>query len=609
MSKETDKITSMKKIITTLVFLLVAITSYAYKATFTHPEYINFGTKTTTTNVDPEPTAPFNNGGTVFKVTYDDDVPFQMKAAFEHACKLWEERMRHNLPITVAVHIDNLGYTNTNCKLSKVNRTFCKKIDNSDANLLMPALKFIFLNETETARRFDHSKDYHDIICDTILFDNPNNPDISITYNSAYLDEFSFALAEDSPTNKYDFISIALKDLKFGIGFAGDSNQLKLGAIERGKIFNLPYDAWDSLGWDYHIPSSISEPLLVKTFGSEFVAPYKGYFTSPWKDQPQNARTRDKNAKTKKTSRIKASELSAAELYCLDHTVDIYYLESGRKTKGGPYVLSILKKDGTWQIVSDSHSDYFSLETLNIAQYDINSFARTSKGHLRVRLDDIDGTTPVFGYECDYTLSQYYFSMSYLPQAVQLNYEGVEYVNNLTGMTEDKIDPNPLNIDLSKYTKYHRISLKDTEGANMLRIFNGSNIMTNRNFKSGSFRLKDNGKPTLVSVTAVNDNGSTAGGNVSYNLGTVVGPIHPFQPLLKSNGQTLTFVPDGNDSTETDHFVSYAISSVSELNQTTMTGDFEEDQTVDISTLRPDMYVINCLGASGNTYSFKFTKK
>lgn len=590
----------MKKLITTLALLLTVVTVYAYNANYTYRVYNNTGSLTETTTVEPEPATPFNSGGSIFKVTYDDNIPFQMKAAFEHACKLWEERMYNCLPITVAVHLDKISNTST---LSQVKSTVCKSYEGIPVDKLVSTIKFCVLSEIESNHN-ENIKTYDSqLITDSLFFDNPKYPDISITYNDAISDLFSYALSEISPSGKYDFISIALRDLRAGLGHSGISTPLKLGAVERGNVLTCN---WTEVGWAYYTPSGIGESLHLTASGSKYVAPYKGTFSFPWDREGYQAPS--KKVEANNSTNKAGNKLSSVELYCFNHCPDLYYLEAGR-TKGSKYVLSLLRKDGTWQILDESNSGTFSLENLNLSQYDVNSFARTSKGDLRTRLDILSSGRVHFGYESRYDLCENYFSMSYLPQAVQLNYEGVEYVNNLTGMTEDKIDPNPLNIDLSKYTKYHRISLKDTEGANMLRIFNGSNIMVNRNFKSGSFRLKDNGKPTLVSVTAVNDNGSTAGGNVSYNLGTAVGPIHPFQPLLKSNGQTLTFVPDGKDSTETDHFVSYAISSVSELNQTTMTGEFEEDQTVDISTLRPDMYVINCLGASGNTYSFKFTKK
>lgn len=589
----------MKKLITTLALLLTVVTVYAYNANYTYRVYNNTGSLTESSSVDPEPATPYNNGGCVFKISYDDDIPFQMKAAFEHACKLWEERMYNCLPITIAVHLDKISNTSI---LSQVKSTVCTSYEGGAVNKLVSTIKFCVLSEIES----NHYVPTYDseVITDSLFFDNPDKPDISITYNYNISDLFSYTLAETSPTNKYDFISIALRDLRAGLGHSSINTPLQLGAVERGNVLQCN---WSELGWAYYTPSGMtSDPIHLTASGSKYVAPYKGSFSYSWKNDHHGAPKKETG--TKNTKRKGNNNLTEVELYCFNHCPDLYYIEGGR-TKGNDYVLSLLRKDGTWQIIADTNSKTFNLETLNISQYDTDLFARTSKGDLRARLDDIYHGSVHFGYESRYNLCENYFSMSYLPQAVQLNYEGVEYVNNLTGMTEDKIDPNPLNIDLSKYTKYHRISLKDTEGANMLRIFNGSNIMVNRNFKSGSFRLKDNGKPTLVSVTAVNDNGSTAGGNVSYNLGTAVGPIHPFQPLLKSNGQTLTFVPDGKDSTETDHLVSYAISSVSELNQTTMTGEFEEDQTVDISTLRPGMYVINCLGASGNTYSFKFTKK
>lgn len=552
-----------------------------------------------------------------------------MKAAFEHACKIWEERMPPMLPITVSVHLEELDYADTGSTvpLSQVVIPFY-------TGHTIPTQKYRVLQALES-NNFD-KYDYL-YIYDVSMFDNPSIPDISITYNAVYENLFSYSLDDtSSPEDKFDFITIALRDLRFGLGIFSPSDpnitsdtpyipQLTTDEVDNPNFFNCPPQklgevdrisalAIKDIMWErtlgmYNLNIAGDTPYNdVYHVGNTFVAPYNGNFTLKrgifTKKAPSQA-----TPKTTQANQSRENILDKIKDYCKKYTTFPLY-DFGIGFPGVHIFISVLKKDGTWHKLYHIHDEENLINTYNTSDFNFTGIAnediaRTSHGDIRIRMDRVFQKD---FYSSAISTTSYYFSMSYLPQAVQLNYEGVEYVNNLTGMTEDKIDPNPLNIDLSKYTKYHRISLKDTEGANMLRIFNGSNIMVNRNFKSGSFRLKDNGKPTLVSVTAVNDNGSTAGGNVSYNLGTAVGPIHPFQPLLKSNGQTLTFVPDGKDSTETDHFVSYAISSVSELNQTTMTGDFEEDQTVDISTLRPDMYVINCLGASGNTYSFKFTK-
>ena len=43
-------------------------------------------------------------------------------------------------------------------------------------------------------------------------------PDIEIVYNEEMLDEMSFSLST-TPGQKYDFVSVALRDLLIGMGF------------------------------------------------------------------------------------------------------------------------------------------------------------------------------------------------------------------------------------------------------------------------------------------------------------------------------------------------------------------------------------------------------
>lgn len=45
------------------------------------------------------------------------------------------------------------------------------------------------------------------------------HPDITITYNSRKLDDLSFSL-EATSNDKYDFISIALRDILIGLGLS-----------------------------------------------------------------------------------------------------------------------------------------------------------------------------------------------------------------------------------------------------------------------------------------------------------------------------------------------------------------------------------------------------
>lgn len=41
------------------------------------------------------------NGGTIIKALYSEDIPYEMRSAFNYACKLWEEAMPNSLPISI----------------------------------------------------------------------------------------------------------------------------------------------------------------------------------------------------------------------------------------------------------------------------------------------------------------------------------------------------------------------------------------------------------------------------------------------------------------------------------------------------------------------------
>lgn len=104
--------------------------------------------------------------------------------------------------------------TSGECPLSQVGFRFYNMRDgrNEERSSLLSQIKSVVLRETEI---YGRASQFASAIPDSTFFDAP---DITITYNKERLGEFSFSL-EAEPTDKYDFITVALRDIAKGLGF------------------------------------------------------------------------------------------------------------------------------------------------------------------------------------------------------------------------------------------------------------------------------------------------------------------------------------------------------------------------------------------------------
>lgn len=153
------------------------------------------------------------NGGTVFNVTYEPEELWDnsMKGAFEYACKIWEEQLPNSLPINIHVKLANIrGSNNSQNLLSKVSSTTYDYSYNE--SVLSSRIKYVLLAEYNSG----HNVTYVDSINNEDFF---SKPDITITYNKNKLNDFSFSL-DNTPVAKYDFVTVALRDIARGLGFS-----------------------------------------------------------------------------------------------------------------------------------------------------------------------------------------------------------------------------------------------------------------------------------------------------------------------------------------------------------------------------------------------------
>lgn len=163
------------------------------------------------------------NGGTVFKITYEPEEKWNnaMKGAFEYACKIWEEQLPNTLPINIHVAISPLRGPGSGKLLSRV---FPESYADEE---LASRMKYVLLAEYNTGK----NRTFMDSITNQEIFFNI--PDITITYNQNMLDEFSFSI-DSTPVDKYDFVTVALRDIARGLGFiSGFTANVNAGAFDK----------------------------------------------------------------------------------------------------------------------------------------------------------------------------------------------------------------------------------------------------------------------------------------------------------------------------------------------------------------------------------------
>lgn len=154
-------------------------------------------------------------GGSVFNVTYEGDWSEDMKGAFEHACKIWEENIPTSLPINIIARIGTIRNPGSYNTLSKVSFAMMKEYGYTNSGMSVPVtmIKSALLSEYQARSNIQFA--YVDSIRKVVTQDD----DIVITYNKSMLKEFSYSINAE-PTDKYDFVTVALRDIARGLGIA-----------------------------------------------------------------------------------------------------------------------------------------------------------------------------------------------------------------------------------------------------------------------------------------------------------------------------------------------------------------------------------------------------
>lgn len=152
------------------------------------------------------------NSGSKLVVKYEGEWPAEMQGAFEYAVKIWEEVLPMTLPIHITAKIGNIrGAANVLSRVSFDTYDYNGYRVNQFASP-MSMIKSVLLQEYHSSQRHR----FFDEIDDTSIFENN---DITITYNVNLIDDCDFSLDGTPNVNKYDFVTVVLRDIAIGLGF------------------------------------------------------------------------------------------------------------------------------------------------------------------------------------------------------------------------------------------------------------------------------------------------------------------------------------------------------------------------------------------------------
>lgn len=171
--------------------------------------------------------------GSKIVVNYSGEWPEEMRGAFEYATKIWEEVLPPTTPIRInASCAPMLGGMNA---LSRVSFHASEYTGDSVRDYLYPttAVKGITMNEYHHNGFSISFRELNSLALDSLV-------DIDIVYNSNMLDEFSFNL-DGEATDKYDFVTLALRDIAQGMGF-GHRITASSGTLSVPEGLHTPYE-------------------------------------------------------------------------------------------------------------------------------------------------------------------------------------------------------------------------------------------------------------------------------------------------------------------------------------------------------------------------------
>ncbi len=446
-------------------------------------------------------------GGTVVIPEFDNSCPDYIKSPFSYACKLLGEFLPPSLPLKVKVSCQNLP-SSQNTAISKVAIRGYKEFGHpvfSECFSSMTRIKGMILEEYFEEGSWSYLQYIEDASFLTI------EPDITITYNPSMFEDISFSIDTDAG-QKYDFVTVALRDLLIGMGFLSryiynpitkgielstsdnmtpfemfieqalgnpSDGVVRLKAATKGSLNVHGYtlyapttwvngvslnhfmgsgDALSDilsytfgrgtvirslggssvhmcrylLGWELNIPTGSTGSSISGSGTTSIKVPYNGSIVLDTSKMVETSHSSLNSTTAMKTAlSAQSDEQTAFEYVSQFHP---YQTPNGNTNCEG-FSITILKKDGTWDLVYFKYPEEGSyIVDMNTWEfhYDNDEYERTADGYLRACITISERkNNPT---KLCYSQRSKYCVVDYLPQRVKISHA---FVNNTTIETSE----------------------------------------------------------------------------------------------------------------------------------------------------------------------------
>ena len=266
----------MKRILGCLCSLLMAVCVKA-QTMLESTTYATDEIKEITMDISPK---RMIGGGTKLLITYEGQWDNKMKSAFEYACKIWEECVPTTLPIKIKAVMGSIRGNKSNEILSKASYATYPWGRLSAKTATSTQIKAVLLMEGNIGCNISFRE-----FVDSAFFEKY---DIVLTYNYLLMNQMSFSL-NPSATDKYDFITLVLRDLVKCFGFSWNQVPQISGDNKEMNVDDDKLTPFEKRIADAIIGETPKDTYDKATQGIvDITMPYYGdlhlYAPSPWKN-------------------------------------------------------------------------------------------------------------------------------------------------------------------------------------------------------------------------------------------------------------------------------------------------------------------------------------
>lgn len=394
------------------------------------------------------------------------------------------------------------------------------------------------------------------------------------------------------------------------------SHEFGRGSVVRD-ITDYGYPALfkNALGWKTYRATGSNSPRVNMSGATDSIIPYKGSISmSRTSSRARSFSYQDEISAVETVQKPKAVSVADDDNYedflfreYMTPYHHFYRPEDG--TAGYGWSVSVLKKDGTWDVLYDTQEYWKDLDITSsdmVFHCSDEEYARTCDGYLRGRITHAEHEYSYYGGYDVYDVT--FAALDYVPQKPHMSFDGVVEMPQARTMAVAQAD-------YDEYLRDIKIGIKNLEGTDRIiveQLIEGDRIPTKfevEDFKKGYFTATvDKEFYSWFTIVAENKNGSVRSETLE------IAPLEPAEEYsfdVKISDETITIAGNSRRLYERNSLTRYEITPLSGMAaMASLAGEIEENRAdIDIADLPGGVYALNYYDRRGTCYSQKFVKR